>query len=200
MRTGRATVDNPFFRLMPAWSQLSMVVLATVATVIASQAVISGAFSLTQQAVQLGFLPRVSIRHTSPRVMGQIYVPAVNWFLLAAVVGLVLGFRSSSALASAYGIAVTGTFATNTLLAFVIFRVVWRKPLWMIDRRSGTVPDHRADLLRRQPDQGRQRRLAAAGGRRDRLHDPHHLAIAVARSGPGDARGPGAGCASSSTG
>jgi KUP system potassium uptake protein len=131
MRTPSA-VDNPFFRLMPAWSQLSMVVLATVATVIASQAVISGAFSLTQQAVQLGFLPRVSIRHTSQRVMGQIYVPAVNWFLLAAVVGLVLGFRSSSALASAYGIAVTGTFATNTLLAFVIFRVVWRKPLWMI--------------------------------------------------------------------
>jgi KUP system potassium uptake protein len=127
-----SAIDNPFFRLMPAWSQLSMVVLATVATVIASQAVISGAFSLTQQAVQLGFLPRVSIRHTSQRVMGQIYVPAVNWFLLAAVVGLVLGFRSSSALASAYGIAVTGTFATNTLLAFVIFRVVWRKPLWMI--------------------------------------------------------------------
>jgi KUP system potassium uptake protein len=131
MRTPSA-IDNPFFRLMPAWSQLSMVVLATVATVIASQAVISGAFSLTQQAMQLGFLPRLSIRHTSHRVMGQIYVPAVNWFLLAAVIGLVLGFRSSSALASAYGIAVTGTFATNTLLAFVIFRVVWHKPLWMI--------------------------------------------------------------------
>jgi KUP system potassium uptake protein len=126
-----ATVDNPFFRLMPAWSQLSMVVLATVATVIASQAVISGAYSLTQQAVQLGFLPRVAIRHTSSRVMGQIYVPAANWFLLAAVIGLVLGFRSSSALASAYGIAVTGTFATNTLLAFVLFRVIWRKPLWV---------------------------------------------------------------------
>ena len=126
-----ATVDNPFFRPLPAWSQISMVVLATVATIIASQAVISGAFSLTQQAVQLGFLPRVTIRHTSSRVMGQIYVPAVNWFLLVAVIGLVLGFRSSSALASAYGIAVTGTFATNTLLAFVLFRVVWRKPLWM---------------------------------------------------------------------
>jgi KUP system potassium uptake protein len=126
-----ATVDNPFFRLMPAWSQISMVVLATVATIIASQAVISGAFSLTQQAVQLGFLPRVAIRHTSSRVMGQIYVPAVNWFLLVAVIALVLGFRSSSALASAYGIAVTGTFATNTLLAFVLFHVVWRKPLWM---------------------------------------------------------------------
>ena len=126
-----ATVDNPFFRLLPAWSQISMVVLATVATIIASQAVISGAFSLTQQAVQLGFLPRVAIRHTSSRVMGQIYVPAVNWFLLVAVIALVLGFRSLSALASAYGIAVTGTFATNTLLAFVLFHVVWRKPLWM---------------------------------------------------------------------
>jgi KUP system potassium uptake protein len=127
-----STIDNPFFRLMPAWSQLSMVVLATIATVIASQAVISGAFSLTQQAVQLGFLPRVTIKHTSSRIMGQIYVPATNWFLLAAVVALVLGFRSSNALASAYGIAVTGTFATNTLLAFVLFRVIWRKPLWLV--------------------------------------------------------------------
>jgi KUP system potassium uptake protein len=109
-----------------------MVFLATIATVIASQSVISGAFSVTQQVVQLGFLPRLSIRHTSREIAGQIYIPAVNWFLLAAVVGLVLGFRSSDGLASAYGIALSAIFATNTLLAFVVFRTLWRKPLKLV--------------------------------------------------------------------
>jgi KUP system potassium uptake protein len=118
--------------MTPGWAQLPMVVLATVATVIASQAVISGAYSITRQLVQLGFLPHVTVRHTSRRIMGQIYVPAVNWFLLAAVVALVLGFRTSSHLASAYGIAVTGTFATTTLLAAVVFRAVYRRPLWQV--------------------------------------------------------------------
>jgi KUP system potassium uptake protein len=103
-----------------------------VATVIASQAVISGAFSVTRQAVQLGFLPLLNIRHTSEREAGQIYVPAVNWGLFLAVVGLVVGFGSSSALASAYGIAVTGTLAIDTILAFVVVRTLWRKPLWMV--------------------------------------------------------------------
>jgi KUP system potassium uptake protein len=126
------TIDNPFFRLIPGRIQLPMVILATVATVIASQAVISGAFSVTQQVVQLGFLPRVAIKHTSKRIMGQIYIPVVNWFLLIAVVGLVLGFHSSSGLANAYGIALSAIFATNTLLAFVVFRVLWHKPLWMV--------------------------------------------------------------------
>jgi KUP system potassium uptake protein len=107
-------------------------VLATVATVIASQAVISGAFSVTQQVVQLGFLPRVSIRHTSERIMGQIYIPVVNWFLLAAVLVLVVTFRDPNGLASAYGIALSAIFATNTLLAFVVFRVLWHKPLWLV--------------------------------------------------------------------
>jgi KUP system potassium uptake protein len=127
-----ATVDNPFFRLVPVGLQLPMVILATVATVIASQAVISGAFSVTQQVMQLGFLPRVSIRHTSKRIMGQIYIPVVNWVLLAAVICLVLAFQSSSGLASAYGIALSAIFATNTLLAFVVFRVLWRKPLKLV--------------------------------------------------------------------
>ena len=127
-----SAADNPFYRLVPEWGQLPMVFLATIATIIASQAVISGAFSLTRQAVQLGLLPRVTIRHTSKSMEGQIYIPFINWALLIAVIGLVLGFGSSSHLASAYGIAVTGTFATTTILAFVVFRKLWHKPLWIV--------------------------------------------------------------------
>ncbi len=128
------TIVNPFFLLVPGGQtgQRAMVVLATVATVIASQAVISGAFSVTRQVIQLGFLPRMTIRHTSQKVFGQIYVPLVNWFLLAAVLGLVLTFRSPTGLANAYGIALSAIFATNTFLAFVVFRSAWHKPLWMI--------------------------------------------------------------------
>jgi KUP system potassium uptake protein len=128
----RGAADNPFFLLVPGWGQLPMVVLATLATVIASQAVISGAFSVTRQAVQLGFLPFLTIRQTSERAIGQIYVPAVNWSLFVAIVALVIGFGSSSALASAYGIAVTGTLAIDTVLFFVVVRVLWRKPLWLV--------------------------------------------------------------------
>jgi len=127
-----STVSNPFYYLVPAWFQLPMVLLATIATVIASQAVISGAFSVTQQIVQLGFLPRVTIKHTSQKIMGQIYIPVVNWALMAAVVLLVLFFRSPNGLANAYGIALSAIFATNTLLAFVVFRKLWHKPLWMV--------------------------------------------------------------------
>jgi KUP system potassium uptake protein len=100
--------------------------------VIASQAVISGAFSVTQQVIQLGFLPRMSIRHTSRKIMGQIYIPIVNWLLLAAVIVLVLTFRSPTGLANAYGIALSAIFATNTFLAFVVFRTLWRKPLKLV--------------------------------------------------------------------
>ena len=127
-----SAIDNPFFLLIPHWGRIPMVVLATVATVIASQAVISGAFSVTRQAVQLGFLPRLTIRHTSAREIGQVYVPAVNWVLLAAVVALVLGFGSSTRLASAYGIAVTGTITVDTLLFLVVARSLWRKPGWLV--------------------------------------------------------------------
>jgi len=124
-------IENPFFLLMPDWGQVPMVTLATVATVIASQAVISGAFSVTRQAVQLGFLPRLRIRHTS-EAEGQIYVPAVNGLLFVAVVALVVGFGSSAGLASAYGIAVTGTLAIDTILFFVVVRMLWKKPLWLV--------------------------------------------------------------------
>jgi KUP system potassium uptake protein len=112
-------LDNPFYRLAPDWALYPLVILASAATVIASQAVISGAFSMTRQAVQLGYLPRLEVRHTSEQEIGQIYVPRVNLLLLVAVVGLVLGFRSSDNLGAAYGIAVTGTMSITTALALV---------------------------------------------------------------------------------
>jgi len=117
---------NPFFHMFPAWAQLPMVGLATTATIIASQAVISGAYSLTQQAFQLGYLPRMEVVHTSAAERGQIYLPGVNWLLLLAIIGLVLGFRSSSRLASAYGIAVTGTMLMTTVLLSVVARRYWQ--------------------------------------------------------------------------
>ncbi|MEO5330675.1 MAG: potassium transporter Kup [Magnetococcus sp. YQC-5] len=115
-----ATVKNPFYLSVPEWGMLPMVVLATAATIIASQAVISGAFSATRQAMQLGYLPRLRVIHTSSSEFGQIYVPLTNWLLLVAVVALVLGFKSSANLAAAYGIAVTGTMIAVTVLAFGI--------------------------------------------------------------------------------
>jgi KUP system potassium uptake protein len=125
-----AVGDNPFFGLVPQSLIYPMVLLATVATIIASQALISGAFSLTRQAVQLGFFPRVTIVHTSGESEGQIYVPEVNTALAVACVGLVLGFKESSALAAAYGIAVTGTMAITSIVYFVVLRRTWRWPLW----------------------------------------------------------------------
>jgi KUP system potassium uptake protein len=122
-------IENPFFLLYPHWALLPMVVLATAATVIASQAVITGAYSLTQQAIQLGLLPRFEIRHTSEALFGQIYMPRVNTFLLVGVLLLVALFRSSSALASAYGIAVTGTMVVTGMMAIIVIRRVWGWPL-----------------------------------------------------------------------
>jgi KUP system potassium uptake protein len=119
-------IENPFFRLFPQWALLPMIALATAATVIASQAVITGAYSLTRQAIQLGLLPRLDVRHTSAEQEGQIYVPAVNFGLLLGVLLLVGLFRSSSALASAYGIAVTGTMVVTACMAFVVIWKVWK--------------------------------------------------------------------------
>jgi KUP system potassium uptake protein len=119
-------VSNPFFLMVPSWALLPMVVLATVATVIASQAVISGAFSMTKQAIQLGYLPRFAISHTSEKEMGQIYVPFVNWFMLIAIVFLVLGFKNSDSLAAAYGIAVTMTMLAATMLLYVVMTRIWK--------------------------------------------------------------------------
>ena len=125
-------IANPFFLLVPGWAAIPMVVLAAAATVIASQAVISGAFSLTQQAAQIGYLPRLRIAHTSEERVGQIYVPWINWALCVAVLALVFTFRTATALAYAYGVAVTGTMTITTLLYFYIVRSQWKKPLWLV--------------------------------------------------------------------
>ncbi|MBL0074682.1 MAG: potassium transporter Kup [Rhodocyclaceae bacterium] len=121
-----SAIVNPFFHMAPDVLLYPVVVLATAATVIASQAVISGAFSLTSQAMQLGYCPRIQVRFTSDKTIGQIYIPNVNWLLLLAVIALVLGFRSSSNLASAYGIAVTLTMMIDTMLAFIVVRALWK--------------------------------------------------------------------------
>ena len=123
-------IENPFFLLYPQWAQLPMVGLATAATVIASQAVITGTFSLTSQAIQLGFLPRLEVRHTSGAQFGQIYVPRINTILLLGVLLLVTQFRSSSALAEAYGVAVSGTMVVTTLMATVVIWKSWKWTLW----------------------------------------------------------------------
>ena len=124
-------IQNPFYHMAPEWALYPLVILATMATVIASQAVITGTYSLTRQAIQLGYCPRLEVTHTSESEIGQIYMPWINWVLLAAVIGLVLGFESSSHLAGAYGIAVTGTMAIDTVLAFVLMRRLWHWPLWI---------------------------------------------------------------------
>jgi KUP system potassium uptake protein len=119
-------LENPFFLLYPKWALLPMVLLATVATIIASQAVISGAFSLTQQAMQLGLLPRMEMRRTSETEKGQIYIPRINWLLLIAVLYIVFAFKSSSALASAYGVAVTGTMVITSIMAVFVMWKCWQ--------------------------------------------------------------------------
>jgi KUP system potassium uptake protein len=119
---------NPFFRMAPAWALFPMVALATAAAVIASQAIISGAFSLTMQAIQLGYMPRLRVNYTSERVIGQIYVPTVNWALMLASIGLVLGFGTSSHLAAAYGVAITTTMLITTILFYVVARRRWHWP------------------------------------------------------------------------
>ena len=121
--------DNPFFEMLPDWALVPMVALATAATVIASQAVISGAFSLARQAVQLNMLPRIEVQHTSETQSGQIYMPRVNLLLALGVMLLVVGFGESSALASAYGISVTGEMLMTTILLFIVMRRLWKWPL-----------------------------------------------------------------------
>ncbi len=125
-----STAANPFFEMIPQIVYWPVLLLATIATVIASQAVITGAFSITQQAVQFGLLPRIEIKRTSESVAGQIFVPAINRFLMIGVLVLLVIFRNSSGLAAAYGIAVTGAMFVDTLLAFVVVRFLWKRPLW----------------------------------------------------------------------
>ncbi|MBP8235610.1 MAG: potassium transporter Kup [Rhizorhabdus sp.] len=131
MATALRTIHNPFFLLAPEMLRLPLVILATMATVIASQAVISGAFSVTQQAIQLGFIPRLRITHTSAGSIGQIYIPAINWGLMVMVILLVISFRTSSNLAAAYGIAVTGAMAIDTCLIAVVLIQLWGWKKWV---------------------------------------------------------------------
>ncbi|TAN52139.1 MAG: potassium transporter Kup [Rhodospirillales bacterium] len=125
-------IENPFFLMVPAWGTLPLVILATMATVIASQATISGAFSMTRQAIQLGYLPRLHIVHTSEHEKGQIYMPFVNWTLMVAVAALVLAFGSSSKLAAAYGVAVTGTMAITAIMVGIVMRMTWKWSLRLV--------------------------------------------------------------------
>ena len=150
-----STVSSPFFLLMPEWGRLPMILLATAATVIASQAVITGAFSVAAQAAQLGYLPRLRIAHTSESTIGQIYVPWVNWMLAVAVVTLVFAFRSSAALAYAFGMAVVKTIIITTLLFFYLARVHWRTPLWLVLLGGGVPPGDRPAVPRGEPHQAR---------------------------------------------
>ncbi len=123
-------IQNPFYLLAPDWGRMPLLLLATAAAIIASQAVISGAFSLTRAAIQMGYCPRLTIEHTSERTIGQIYVPFINWMLLIAIIALVLSFRTSDNLASAYGIAVTMAMLIDSILIFVVMRRIWRWPKW----------------------------------------------------------------------
>ncbi|MGZ3184587.1 MAG: potassium transporter Kup [Telluria sp.] len=132
-----AAISNPFFHQLGSWSVLPLVVLSTFAAVIASQATISGAFSMTRQAIALGLLPRMRVLHTSVTEIGQIYIPAVCWLQLAAVLAAVLGFQSSDRLAGAYGIAVTATMGLTTILTFFVTRYHWRLPLWLCIGSTG---------------------------------------------------------------
>ncbi len=196
-------VGTPFFRLAPDWAVTPLAVLATMATVIASQALISGAFSLTAQAVQLDYLPRLDIRHTSPAHIGQIYVPLVNWLLMIGCVALVIGFQTSSNLAAAYGIAVTTTMAITTLLFYRVVVDRWRwpvplavaviAPLFVVDlgvprRQHPEDPRRRVAAAARRPGSRRPDDDVAArpGGRRPRRAAglPPHRARSSARRSP----------------
>jgi KUP system potassium uptake protein len=132
-------VNAPFFMLVPNWAQIPMILLATAATIIASQAVITGAYSVATQAARLGYLPRLRVSHTSESSIGQVYVPWINGVLLVGVLILVLAFRSSAALAYAYGMAVTGTIAISTLLFLYVAHIRWRVPVWALVVGGGSL-------------------------------------------------------------
>ena len=170
-----AAVRNPFYLLAPGWALLPLVVLATAATVIASQAVITGVYSITSQAIQLGYAPRMTVRHTSGAAMGQIYVPAINAALLVAVLALVLTFRSSSGLASAYGIAVSGTMFVTTVFAYLVASTSGAGRARSRSSCSGCCSPWTWCSLFRQLDQDRGRRLVPAGVRCRRAAAAHHV-------------------------
>ncbi len=178
---------NPFYSLVPTWALYPMVGIATAAAVVASQALISGAFSLTRQAVQLGYCPRVNIVHTSKTEIGQIYIPAVNNLLMVACLGLVVTFRSSANLAATYGVALSGTMTITSILFAVVARRRWHWSRWKVGGAHGAVPGRGPGLRGGQPAQDSPRRLVPARRGRERVHPHVHL-----EARPGAARGPGA--------
>ena len=173
--TDPKAMENPFFLLAPEWLRLPLVVLATAATIIASQSMISGAYSIARQCVQLGFLPRLVVLHTSETEEGQIYLPQINAALLLGVLILVVSFRNSDSLAAAYGIAVTGTFVCTSCLAFLVFRrqFGWSAPLVGAGVRAAAAARPRLLRLQRAEDPGG--RLGAGGARRGLVHPHAHL-------------------------
>ena len=166
---------QPFFLLAPSWFLFPLVVIATSAAVIASQALISGAFSLTRQAILLGYAPRLDIAHTSHHEMGQVYVPQVNWGLMFCTIAIVLGFQTSTALAATYGIAVTITMVITAMLLHVVMTERWKWPPLVAAAITTTFLVIDVDADGRQPAQGDARRLAAAGRRGAGLHADDHV-------------------------
>ena len=177
-------IENPFYLLAPDWALYPMVALATAATVIASQATISGTYSLTKQAIQLDFLPRMNVMQTSAKAIGQIYIPGANWVLLLVIVAAVIGFGSSTRLASAYGVAVTGTMLVTTILTFFVIRFALGLQPPAVPRRHRLLPLHRCRVLLLEPAQDRGRRLVPARARRRRVRSHDDLA-----PGPADRDG-----------
>ena len=170
-----AAVVNPFFLMAPTWALYPVVAIATIATVIASQALISGSYSLTMQAVQLGYSPRLDIQHTSASEKGQIYIPAINWVLMLACIGLVLGFRSSSNLAAAYGVAVTTTMVVTSVLFYVVARERWRWSLPVAIASRRTFSSDRPRVLGCESAQDSTWGLVPTRRRRGSLHLADYL-------------------------
>ena len=154
-------IENPFYRLYPDYALIPMLILSTFATVIASQAVITGAFSLTRQAIQLGLVPRFEIRHTSESIAGQIYMPRVNWLLYVAVLVAIFMFRTSSNLAAAYGVSVTAAMVIDTMMAFFVVWKCWKWPLWRVIMIVVPLLLIEQVLLRGQHPEAARRRLGA---------------------------------------
>ena len=177
-------ISAPFFRLMPHAGLVPLVLLATAATVIASQAVISGAFSLAHQASELGYLPRLRVIHTSERAYGQVFVPVINMLLLVAVVALVVTFQSSAKLAFTYGMAVTGTIVITTVLFFVIVRRGWQRPLWLVAWAAAVFLTLELAIFGGEPHQAHPRRLGPARHRADPVRG-HDDVVPRARDGRG---------------
>ncbi|MDR6354376.1 K+ transporter [Pseudomonas psychrotolerans] len=186
-----SAVRNPFYLLAPEWLLLPLIGLATLATVIASQAVITGAFSMTRQAIQLGYIPRMQIQHTSSQEQGQIYIPLMNWTLMLGVIFLILTFQSSANLAEAYGVAVTGTMLITSCLVSAVILLLWKWPTLGHGAAADRLPAGRPAVFLRQCTQDLFRRLLPGDRGHHHLHPADHLEARAQAGG----RAPGRWCA-----